>query len=380
MSASANVEMLATDKIAWQLGPFHPALPGPLGLRLQLDGERIVGCEWQRGFCGRNLEKTVEGQLWCGTVVVAGRVDPENALFGEWAFVEAVEKLSGIDVPARAQWIRLIIGELARVSNHLRFAARMAQAVRCETVFHYLLRDREKFLDLFELVTGARFGHHYVRFGGVSQDITDGFVERALEVCDEMRLRIQEYNDLFTYHHAFLMRTTYAGVLPGALALDLGVSGPNVRASGVSRDERMRPDNERFTEIGFLPQLGTGDYGIPGDVHSRFVIRLREAQQSLDLVREATLRMKPGAFWNDLGLGLWIIPPEGEGTAFVESPRGSLGCHVISSGGSQPERVHFITPSTFSLVTVPDVLLGCRLEDLGVILASLDLSMAEVDR
>jgi NADH-quinone oxidoreductase subunit D len=372
-------ETLKTDLTTWTIGPYHGSLPAPIKLRLSLDGEIITDCDVETGFLHRGLEKVCELHSWRAALAYSDHLDPECAVFGELVLCLAVEEMAEIEVPARAQCIRIILSELARMSGHLSFMVRMAKAVGSETIIHYLLRDRERILDLFELLTGARFSLNFLRFGGVSADVTDGFIERVLEVCELVRIRMKEYNDLFTFNFGFLKRTSAVAPISKNLVSACGITGPNARASGVSFDTRKIFPYSGYNRLDFETPLGQGEGGILGDVHDRFLIRLRELTQSMEILKQLLDVVPSGEFMNNKMSQDPKIPP-GEAYARVESSRGLLGCHVVSDGGASPSRVQFRTPTVANLLSIPQVVCGIRIEDLPVVLASLDLGIAEADR
>lgn len=374
-----KTENFETDRTSWRLGPFHPALPGPLAIDLDLDGELIVRAAVERGYLHRGLEKSMELNSWIGAISYADRVDPECAVFGECALTQAVEEILSIEVPVRAQMIRVIVCELSRVASHFRSISRIAEAVGAETASHYVLRDREKILDLFELLMGARFTFNFFRYGGVAADVTEGFLERVLEVCDLVRIRLKEYNDILSFNRAFLKRTTGIGVLSSASVKRHGITGPNARAAGMLMDVRKDHPYAGYERYDFRIPSGLDETGISGDCHSRFLIRLREIHQSLEILRECVETMASGPFSifpvsNDFSVRA------GEAYSRVESPRGLMGCYVVSEGKEKPARIGFTTPSSRILDVISELLVGSRVEDMPVILASLDFSVAEADR
>ena len=370
---------LKTDLTSWEIGPYHSALPGPMRLRLKLDGEIIVKCEVETGFLHRGLEKACELHQWPSVIVYADHLDPEVAVFGELVTCLAVEEIAGIDVPPRAQSIRLLLAELARISGHLAFIVRMAKAAGSETVIHYVLRDREKILDLFELVTGARFSLNFLRFGGVKADVTDGFIERVLEVCELIRVRMKEYNDVFTFNYSFLQRSSGVAPVSQDCVYYCGMTGPNARAAGVGFDVRKDDPYLGYDQLDFIAPLGRGEGGILGDVHDRFLIRLREINESMEILKQLVDRIPEGPFLVAPVMNDYKVPP-GEAYARIESSRGLLGCHVVSDGKTRPARVQYRVPSVANLMAIPFIIPGVRVEDLPVVLASLDLGIAEADR
>lgn len=372
-------ERLPSDLARWTIGPWHEALPGPIRLRLNLDGEIIVSGEVESGYLHRGLEKAFELHPWISAPMYADRLDPENPAFGELAFCLAAEEIGGIEVPERAQVIRIILSELNRVSSHMAYIARVARAVGAETMVHYVLRDRERFLDLFELLTGMRFSLNYLRIGGVDQDVTEGFIERVLEACELIRIRLKEYNDLFSFNQAFLKRAVGIGIIREDHLRRFGLSGPNARAAGMRFDIRKSHSYSGYEKLDFTVPTAdaSGDY--PGDAHNRFVQRLREISQSLDLLKQAAETVPAGEF-RAMKMNREYRLPRGEAYARVESSRGLLGCYVVSDGSDRPSRVQFRPASLSSLEALPELLVGARLEDLPLICASLDIGIAEVDR
>jgi NADH-quinone oxidoreductase subunit D len=306
-------------------------------------------------------------------------LSPEGSVFGELVFCLAVEEIGQIAVPPRAQVIRVILSELARLSSHLGFIARMAKSVGADTLFHYVVRDREKTLDLFELLTGSRLSLNFLRFGGVSSDVSEGFIERVLEVCDLIQVRLKEYNDLFSFSHAFLKRSANIGVLSVEQIRRFGVTGPNARASGLLIDTRKSHPYSGFDVVDFHIPAGRGEGGTLGDVHDRYLLRLREISQSFEILRQ-TAENLPGGDFSNGRVDKDFVTLAGEAYARVESPRGLLGCHVVSDGMTKPARVQFRVPSQAHMLVAPELLVGSRLEDLPVILASLDICVSEVDR
>ena len=378
MSAT-RLPMYDTDLISMTLGPFHSALPGPMMLRLRLDGERIESVEVETGFQHKGLEKSFELQNWSSSVVLADHLDPEGSFFTELAVCTAVEELGELEVPARAVAIRTILSEVFRLANHLLYFAKVAKAARSDTAFHYVMRDREKLLDLIELLTGARSSVGFLRFGGVNADITEGFIERVLDVCDLLQVRLKEYNDLFTYNQAFVFRASGVGVLTRECALKFGITGPAARASGIDYDVRKKAPYLLYGKLDFEIPVGRGEVGVQGDIHDRFLVRLREIEQSTLILKQLVDKVPVGEF------SLFQITPDfevpvGESFVRVETSRGRLGAYVVSSGSVHPHRVQFSVPSQGLFSVVPILLHGCYLEELSLVLASLDLSVTELDR
>lgn len=373
------MDQLQTDFVDWRLGPYHPALPGPLKIQFKLDGEKIVSSQMETGFVHRGLEKAFELHGWRSVMPYCDRLEPEAAIFGELIFCLAVEQIASWAVPPRAQAVRLLISELSRVSAHMVYMARIAKACSAKTIIHYVLRDRERLLDLFELLTGARFSLNYLKLGGLSSDVSEGFLERVLEISELIRIRLKEYNDVFSFNYAFLKRSAGIGVISSETAIRFGITGPNARASGLSFDVRKKQPYCGIENIQFSVPVGTGEHGELGDSHDRFLIRLREITQSLEIVRQLAEKMPKGDYLHKVPEEEFVVP-SGEAYVRVESPRGLLGCHVVSDGGNNPCRVQFKVPSAALIESSQHFLKGIRAEDVPVVLASLDFSVAEVDR
>jgi NADH-quinone oxidoreductase subunit D len=375
-AARSGAERLATDCSSLVLGPYHSSLPGLMQLSLVLDGEIIVNARIETGFAHRGIEKVFESHNWTAGISLADRVDPEGAIFSELSYCLAVEGLMGIPASPRSQYIRTLVSELSRISSHLGFVARLARSAGAETLFHYIQRDREKFLDLFELLAGSRFSLNFLRFGGVSAEVSDGLIERILEVCAAMKHRFKEYNDIFSYNHGFLARAEGTARVDLEMVRSFGISGPNARASGLADDVRKWSPYVAYSSMDF--DIPVGDE-LTGDVHARYMIRIREIVQSMEIVKQCAQALPTGSS-EGIRADKKVFVPKGEAWARVESARGMLACHVISDGGERPRRVRFRPASRSSLDVVPHILPGAYIEDLPIILASMDLSLAEIDR
>ncbi|OFZ79913.1 MAG: hypothetical protein A2583_06530 [Bdellovibrionales bacterium RIFOXYD1_FULL_53_11] len=377
--SNTQPETLDAGISSWRIGPYHAGMSGPIRFGLRIDGEIISAVDVEHGFLHRGLEKAMELHSWQAAVAYADHLDPEGETFGELALCLAVEEAGQIPVPPRAQIIRIMLCELTRISVHLGYIARMARAVDANTAGHYALRERERILDLFELLSGARFSLNFLRFGGVGADVTEGFIERVVEFCDLMLLRLKEYNDLFTFNHAFLKRTVRIGVLTGETIRRYGITGPNARASGFLYDIRKENPYSGYEKMDFTIPAGKGEKGVTGDAHDRFLLRLREVGQSVEILRQTADAIVPGQFCNGrVDKDFTIL--SGEAYSRIESARGRLGCHVVSDGGGRPARVQYNAPSAACVAAMTELLPGARIEDLPVIVASLDISISEVDK
>jgi NADH-quinone oxidoreductase subunit D len=246
-------------------------------------------------------------------------------------------------------------------------------------MMHYLLRDREKILDLFELVSGARYSHSYLRVGGVCLDVTDGFLERVLESGELIQIRLKEFNDLFTFNQTFQQRTCEIGGIDKEILIRNGSTGPNARAAGLEFDVRRAHPYASYEAYDFMASIPRESDEIWSDSHGRYLIRIKEISQSLDILKQAVHSIPSGPFLIKAASPTFI-PKSGEAYSRVESIRGMLGCYVVSDGGAKPNRVQFRTPTGAHLACIPQALSGARIEDFPVILASMDIGMHEVDK
>jgi NADH:ubiquinone oxidoreductase subunit D len=362
------------------IGPFGTTLSGPIRFQLLLDGDRVVRVRTDTGYAHKGLEKSLEQTPWRGALLYGGRLDPENAIFGEYLMAAAIEEISGTTPPPRAQMIRTLLMELSRISSHLGFLSRLASACEFETIIHYLLRDREKILDLFELLTGSRFSASFIRVGGVKEDVTEGFLERVMDFCELIPVRIKEYNDLFCFNEIFMDRAIGLGILSQEMSFQYGITGPNARAGGSIQDLRVQRPYAAYSEI--RAGFSAGGMGRPvSDVHSRTVFRMREIEESRAVLFQIVEQLSSGDFWTGLFEKevVYRVPP-GEAFVSVESPRGVQSLYLVSDGTPCPIRAQFKPASSGALAVLPSILEGVTIENLAVIVNSLDISAAEVDR
>jgi NADH-quinone oxidoreductase subunit D len=367
----------SVSRLKW--GPVDPGLPGICEIELLTEGDLIREASVRTGFLHKGLEKSLERRSWFTSMIAVDRVHPEASLSAELAFSIAVEEICNIQIPRRAQVIRLVLCELERISSHLAFLARLAVACGFDTVSHYILRERELILDLFELMTGRRFNPNFFRYGGVAADITEGFIERIHETTRLIEIRLREYHALMIENRAFVDRLAWQATLSPDSALLRGLTGPNLRASGVRMDYRKLLPYSGYDQFDFRVPIGTGARGTIGDGFDRVMVRLEEIRESLLLLSHAVDRVPQGDYSAFRAQPDFTVPA-GEAYARVESPRGLLACHVVSDGSAHPIRVQWRTPSTAHLEIIPTLLKGTTLQDVPVALATLDLSLAEVDR
>jgi NADH-quinone oxidoreductase subunit D len=389
---------LAGETMLLNMGPQHPSTHGVLRLLLELDGERVVNCVPDIGFLHTGIEKNMEAKTYVKALVMTDRMDYLNNLGNNLAYCLAIEKLAELDVPPRAQVVRVLLTELQRVASHLVWLATHALDLAAMSVFLYCFRERERILDIFEMCSGARMMTSYFRPGGLWRDLPSGFEEAVREILRTFPARIQQYEKLLTNNPLWLDRTKGIGVISAQDALRWGLTGPMVRGSGVDLDFRRARPYSGYDEYAFEVPLGSA-----GDVYDRYLVRMEEMRQSLRIVEQALERLPGGPFISDnrkyvppprseLGhsmeavihhFKLWTEGfrlPRGSVYVPVESPRGELGCFLESDGGPKPARVHFRTPTFAHLQVLPVLSRGHLVADLVAIIGSIDIVLGDADR
>ncbi len=355
------------------MGPQHPSTHGVFRLVLQLDGERIVDAEPHIGYLHRGSEKLCEGESYAQVITLFDRLDYVANLNGELAFCMAVEKLMDIQVPERAWYIRTILCELNRVASHMLFYGVYGLDAGAMTPILYGFRERERIQSLFEAVTGARMMHNFIRIGGVKQDLPVDFPERLSRVVDDLKRAIDECDKLLTGGEPFLARTRGVSPLTTSDAIDFGVTGPLLRATGAVEDVRVSEPYGIYDRFEFGIPVGT-----TGDCWDRYYIRVEEMRQSLSIVEQAMNQIEPGE--TQAKMRRIARPPKGEVYVRSESPRGDFGVFLVSDGGPKPYRVKARTPSFSNLQAIRHMLRGAYVADAVVVLGSLDIILGEVDR
>jgi len=371
------LEELKADQGVIEFGPFNIGLPTPLKIRAILDGEIIVSSEYEFGYSHRGLERLIENQNWSSIIPFSDRMEPESAVFSELVICQAVEQLCNIEVPDRAKYIRIILSELTRIACHLRYIQLVSGTLDCQSLVNYVSRDREKILDLIELVSGSRFSITYLCFGGVVVDVSEGFLERVNEASNLLKQRLKEYESLLSTNHFFKKRLENLAVISKKSVIRYGLSGPNARASGLDCDVRRMAPYSNYDHLNVRKDFS--ELNSRGDALSRYLMRIVEINDSMDLIEGAVGKIQSGAYYSDDVQSSFHIPA-GEAYSRVESPRGILACHIISDGSMRPRRVHYITPSINSLTALPKTLSGIQIDDATLVLVGLDIKMSEVDR
>lgn len=386
------------DILQVNFGPNHPSTHGVLRLVVELNGEQVVGLEAVVGYLHTGFEKNMEQKTWWKAITYPERIDYLSFQNNELVFVLAIEKLLAVEPPAKATWMRMLLCELTRIHSHLIWLGTAALEIGAISMLWYCFRDRDAILDLFELVTGVRMHTRYFQAGGLAEDIPPGFYDECRKFADLMPARIDEYEAILDRQQIWLERTKGIGLLSAEDALVLGQSGPVLRASGVDWDLRKAEPHLAYEQVDFdVPVYGNGD------VYDRYKVHMDEMRQSTRIVQQALEGMPEGPWIVDDRK--FVLPPrhelhtsmeslihhfklvtegyrvpEGEVYVAVESPRGELGCYLVSDGGPKPWRVKFRAPSLVALEATATCMTDALVADLIAIVGSLDTVMGEVDR
>lgn len=362
------------EELTINVGPQHPSTHGVFRFRVRLNGETIVEVAPVIGYIHRGMEKLLESRTWHQIIPYTDRFDYLASMTNNQAYVTAVERLAGIGVPERAEYLRVIACELNRIASHLVAIGAFGLDVGALTPFLYTFREREKIYDLMEALCGARLLYAYLRLGGVGYDVTDGFFDRVLAFVAEMPRRIDEYEELLTTNEIFLARTRGVGILTGPHAIRHGVTGPNLRASGVPYDVRRADPYSLYPRFDF--QVPTRQHG---DAYDRYLVRVLEMRESLKILAQA-VKACPREGPVQGKVPKLLKPPAGEVYAHVESPRGEVGCYLVADGTTQPYRFRWRSPSFNHLSVLRELVKGLKIADLIAVFGSIDIIGAEVDR
>jgi NADH-quinone oxidoreductase subunit D len=370
---------IRTEEMVLNMGPQHPSTHGVLRLELVVDGEIVIDVIPHIGYLHRCFEKHCEAMTNYQQVIpYCDRLDYIASMNMDWAYVLAVEKLLGIQVPERVEYIRVIMGELQRIASHLIALGTYGLDIGAFTPFLFMFRDRESILDLFEMTCGARLLYNYMWIGGLSHDIPPEFVPKAKAFCKYFRPNIKEFNDLLTYNEIFVKRTAGVGVLPADVAVAYASSGPMLRGSGVNWDLRRDDPYSIYDRFDWEVQVGKGEMGTLGDCWDRYIVRVREMEQSLNIVEQALDRIPAGDVQS--AIPKRIRPNAGDVYVRSESPRGEIGFYVVSDGTGSPYRVKARSPAYVNLSVCPEICRGSMIADVVAILGSVDIVLGEVDR
>jgi NADH-quinone oxidoreductase subunit D len=380
------------------MGPQHPSTHGVLRLMLELEGETVLRTKPVVGYLHTGMEKTGEDLTYLQGPTNTTRMDYASPFFNELVFSLATEALLGVEIPPRATWIRMLMCELNRISSHFLFLATNGMDLGAISMILYGWRERDVVLQFFEKTTGLRMNHNYIRPGGVAADLPDGWRDDVLGLLEALPSRLEEYDQLMTGQPIWRGRTQGVGLLTPEEAVALGASGPILRSTGVPWDLRRDVPYLAYEQLDFNVVVGTY-----GDVFDRYAIRLNEIRESIGIVRQIVDLMPPGDYrvqdrkvtpppraridesmealihhFKIFTEGFRV--PEGEVYVAVESPRGELGCYLVSDGSAKPYRLHIRGPSFYNLQTLPHMMRGGLIADGVAIISSVDPIMGEVDR
>ncbi len=365
---------LKTEPFILNVGPQHPSTHGVFRMRVTLDGEVVVDLEPVIGYLHRGIEKLAESRTYTQIIPLTDRLDYLASMTNNFGYVLAVEKLGGIKVPERAEYLRIIMAELMRISSHLMAVGFFLNDLGAMmTPVLYMWREREKIMDLFEMVCGQRLTYNYMRVGGVSQDIPDEFLPALKRFIDEMPRFIDEYEQLLSQNEILLVRTKGVGVLPRETAINIGASGPVLRASGVKWDIRKADPYSIYDRFDFEVPVGS-----TGDCYDRYWVRIQEMRQSVRIVAQAVKQLPAGEICVKVKQPLRL--PAGEVYGHVEAPKGELGFYLVSDGSIAPYRLHIRPPTLINLTALRDMVIGWKIADLIVIFGSIDVCLGEIDR
>ena len=358
------------------MGPHHPSTHGVFRMNVQLEGERVVRLKPVFGYLHRNHEQIAEKVSYLASIPYTDRLDYLCSMTNNWAYALTVERLAGIAVPERAEYIRVITAELTRLQNHASLIGFLMQDMGASgTPLMYAFREREKILDLFESLSGARMMCNYMRFGGVRVDLPPQWLEQTRALIDEFPRFLDEFERLLAENEILMGRTQGVGVLSRELAVNAGVTGPMLRATGVNYDLRKVDGYGIYERFPFRVPLGEH-----GDVYDRYMMRVLEMRESLKILDQAVREIPPGAIIDPKARLRGLRPKAGEAYGRIESPKGELGFFLISDGSANPYRYRVRPPSLINLTVLEDMCLGQSVADIVVILGSVDIVLGEVDR
>jgi NADH-quinone oxidoreductase subunit D len=358
------------------MGPHHPSTHGVFRMDVALDGERVIRLKPVFGYLHRNHEKIAEGIGYLGSMPFTDRLDYMCPLTNNWAYALAVEKLTGQEVPERAEYLRVILGELTRVVNHASAIGFLIQEMGASgTPLMYAFKEREKILDLFEALTGARMMVNYMRFGGCRVDATEAWLAATRKVVANLPKFADEFERLLRGNEILMARTQGVGILRPELAVNAGVTGPMLRASGINYDIRKVDSYGIYNRFKFRVPLGEH-----WDVYDRFMIRLLEMRESFGILEQALRDIPAGPVMDPKAKLRGFRPKPGEAYGRIEAPKGELGFYLISDGGPNPYRYRVRPPSLINLTILEDMCLGQNVADVVLIFGSVDIVLGEVDR
>ena len=390
--------MATTETMTLNMGPQHPSTHGVLRLVLELDGEVIVKITPHIGYLHRGIEKLSEHRTYHQILPLTDRLDYLAPMSNNLGYIVAVEKLMAVEVPERAETIRIIMAELTRLESHLVWIACHALDIGAMTVFIYAFRERETVMEIYELISGARMTSNFFRVGGLSQDVPEEFVKKVGDFVDVMPGYLDQYEGLLTTNPIWVKRTVGNGVISAEDAVDIGLTGPALRGSGVDWDLRRDNPYSGYDKYQFKVPVGENC-----DTYDRYKVRLIEMREACKIVRQALDRLKPGPVLADCPQVCYppkenvynsieglihhfkiasegFPAPVGEVYQGVEAPKGELGFYIVSDGGNKPYRLRIRPPSFVNLQAIEKMCLGSMVADLVAVIGTLDIVLGEIDR
>lgn len=353
------------------MGPQHPMTHGLWNLRVKVDGETIVDAQPEVGYLHRGIEKLVEGRTYTQVIPIMDRLCYGSSLTWSHLYCLTAENLMGVEVPPRAEYIRVAAIEMQRIASHLMWLAAYSTDLGLMLGFLYTMRDREVFVDILQALSGSRLTYNYPRIGGVAHDVPPNFERDTLRACNYMEKKLKEYEDLFDGSKVFMMRNVDVGLLKKEDAMNLGVTGPPLRASGVKYDLRKDMPYSVYPELDFEPATHSD-----GDCYARYRVRMDEMYESCKLIRQAVRKMPKGK-WR-------VVAPRngpiGTGLGRVEDPRGEGVMYVVGDGTDRPYRLKIRSPIFVTVSAAPKMLIGYKVADVVAIMGGLDMCIGETDR
>ena len=365
-----------TERFVLNMGPQHPSTHGVFRMRVTLDGEVVMDMEPIFGYLHRGIEKLAETRTYTQIISLTDRLSYLSSMANNHAYVLTVEKLAGITVPERGEYMRVIMDELMRISNHLAAIGFFLNDLGASvfTPLLYMYREREKILDLFEMVCGQRLLYNYMRIGGLSHDFPPEFLPALKRFVAEMPAYLEEYEDLLTENEILLARTKGVGILPRELAINASISGPVLRSTGVKWDIRKADPYSVYDRFEF--DIPTGE---AGDNYDRYWVRMEEMRQSLRILNQTIEQMPEGGEMN-AKVPHFLHPPKGEAYGHIESPQGELGFYLVSDNSIAPYRLHIRPPTLLNLTALRDMVIGWKVADIVTTFGSIDVCLGEIDR
>ena len=399
MSVTKTMEKEIVQKeITLNMGPQHPSTHGVLRLVLDLQGETVVGVDPRPGYLHRGIEKLMESKTYHQNIPITDRLEYISCMTNNLGYVVAVEKLAGITVPDRAQFIRTICAELGRLSAHLIWLGSSVIDLGAATVIFYASRERELVLDLLEMASGARQTVSYARIGGVRNDVPRDFIDKCREFTELFPKRLEEYDILIRENRIFLKRTVGIGVMTAEEAVNYGLTGATLRGSGVNYDLRKVEPYAAYDKVEFDVPLGKN-----GDVYDRYLVRINERLQSNRIIKQCLEMMQPGPITTDdaryaipekvnvmknmqslahqfVLMSKWVPMPTGEVYVATEGAKGELGFYIVSDGSGRPYRIKIRAPSYVNLSAIPKMVIGHMVSDVVACIGTIDIVLGECDR